>query len=250
MNHDAIAHALCGNYTRLSDRSGYLESPLAFPHDGTLIGAYVVDAGNGRVHVTDDGDIAFHVAVAGAAINAARMKAYRSITESFGLLLGDDGAIAVTCREEELIDVLARYMQAASAVAEKGLRHRPRDDERFEKVVHSLLLARYGDRVTRRAEAIGLSGHQLRFPFAITTAAGRPAYIQTVAADTDVIHWKAVYEAGGKFKDVRAARPDAPLIAILEGSRDADRASRFFADTAAVVVYEGGLLDLDFALAA
>jgi len=250
MNHDAIAHALCGNYTRLSDRTGYLESPMAFPSDGTLIGAYLVDAGNGRVHVTDDGDIAFHVAVAGAQLTSARMKSYRSVAESFGLLLGEDGAIAVTCSEGELADVLGRYMQAASALAHKGLRHRPRDDERFEKVVHGLLLARYGDRVTRRAEVVGLSGHQLRFPFAIEAAKGHIAYIQTVSADTDVIHWKAVYEAGGKFKDVRAARPDAPLIAVLEGARDADRASRFFADMATVVVYEGGPLDLDFALAA
>lgn len=250
MNHNAIAHALCGTYTQLSECSGYIESPMAFPSDGTLIGAYVVEAGDGKLHVTDDGDIAFHMAVAGAEINTARLKSYQSLAASFGLTFGDDGVVRASCAQEQLAETLSRYLQAASAMAVKGLKHRPKDDERFERVVHGLLIARYGDRVTRRADAMGLSGHQLRFPFSVSTLNGQQALVQTVSAVNDVIHWKAVYEAGGKFKDVRAARPNAPLIAILEGSRDADLASRFFADTASVVIYRGGPLDLDFALAA
>ncbi|PWQ87129.1 hypothetical protein DKY64_04770 [Stenotrophomonas maltophilia] len=250
MNHNAIAHALCGRYTPLTEHSGYIESPFEYPVDGTLIGAYVLDAGGGTVRVTDDGDVAFHVAVAGAEITSPRIKAYRSVAEMYGISMSDDGVLAAVCREDELTEVLARYMQAAAMIAEKGVRHRPREDERFERIVHQVLLARYGERLSRRPEVVGLSGHILRFPFAIATPNGRQAYIQTVAAEAEVIQWKAVYEAGGKFKDVRAARGDAPLVAILEQSRDADRASRFFADTASVVVYEGGALDLDFALAA
>lgn len=250
MNHNAIAHALCGTYTRLSDRSGYIESPMAYPSDGTLIGAYVVDAGNGLLHVTDDGDIAFHMAVAGAEISSNRLKTYQATAASFGISFGDDGVVRATCAHDQLIETLARYLQAASAVTIKGLKHRPKDDERFERVVLGLLLARYGDRVRQRVQIMGLSGHQLRFPFSITTNAGNEALIQTVSSVNEVIHWKAVYEAGGKFKDVRAARPDAPLIAILEGSRDAQLASRYFSDTASVLIYEGGPLDLDFALAA
>lgn len=251
INHDQIAHALCGKYTKLSDRSGYVESPMEYPSDGTLIGAYVMDAGDGRVIVTDDGDTAFHIAVAGAELNSARMKSYRQVADSYGLSIDEAGVLGTTCRQDELIGVLASYMQAVSQIAQKGLRHRPKDDERFESVVCDLLIARYGERVTRRAEVAGLSGHQIRFPFAIAINGQRHAYVQTIAAEMNVIQWKAVYEAGGKFKDVRAARRDAPLIAVLEASKDSDNASRFFADIASVIVYDGmGALNLDFALAA
>ncbi len=250
MNHEIIAHALCGRYTRTSDRAGYIESPMAFPSDGTLIGAYVIATGEDRFHVTDDGDTVFHSSVAGADVTAARLKSYRNIAAEYGLALTDEGVMNATCSAQDLSAVLARYMQAASAIATKSIRHRPKDDERFERIVSAVLLAHYGNRVTKRPEVTGLSGHQLRFPFGLDLRGPRPALIQTIAADDEVIHWKAVYEAGGKFKDVRSARGDMQLIAVLEGSKDVDRASRFFADTASVVIYEGGPLNLDSILAA
>jgi hypothetical protein len=250
MNHDALAHAICGHYTAISDGSGYIESPLAFPVDGTLIGAYVLEAGPGRFVVTDDGDVAFHVAAAGAEITPSRIKAYRSIAEEHGLSLNDEGVISVTCGDTELTSVLSQYLQAASAIATKGLKHRPRDEERFTRIVGDALANKYGERLRKRVEVTGLSGHQIRFPFALDMGRDRCAYVQPIAADANVIQWKAVYEAGGKFKDLRSARKDAPIIAVLEASRDADRASGFFADTAATVIYQGGAINLDFALAA
>lgn len=250
MNHDSLAHAICGHYTAISAVSGYIESPLAFPLDGTLIGAYVLESGPGRFVVTDDGDVAFHVAAAGADITAARMKAYRSIAEEHGLSLNDDGVISATCDDGELTGVLSQYLQAVSAIAAKGLNHRPRDEERFARIVGAALANRYGDRLLKRAEVTGLSGHQIRFPYALDIGRERRAYVQPIAADSGVIQWKAVYEAGGKFKDLRAARQDAPVIAVLEASRDADRASGFFADTASVLIYQGGAINLDFAIAA
>ncbi len=250
MNHDALAHAICGQYTAISAGSGYIESPLAFPVDGTLIGAYVMEVGPGRFVVTDDGDVAFHVASAGADITPSRLKTYRSIAEEHGLSLNEEGVISATCGDAELTGVLSRYLQAASAIATKGLKHRPRDEERFTRIVGAALANRYGNRLRKRVEVTGLSGHQIRFPFALDIGRERRAYIQPIAADSGTIQWKSVYEAGGKFKDLRAARRDAPVVAVLEASRDVDRASGFFADTAAVLVYQGGAIDLDFAIAA
>ncbi|MCL6710487.1 DUF1828 domain-containing protein [Pseudomonas sp. R2.Fl] len=250
MNHDAIAHALCGKYTRISDRVGYIESPMAFPSDGTLIGAYVTTAGDGKIRITDDGDVAFHMAVAGAEITSARMAAYREIAAHYGLAIDDDGILNTVCPEESATAVLARYVQAVSAIATKGLRHRPKEDERFERLVTEILVRRYGARVSRRPEVVGLSGHIVRFPLAIDYTSERPSYIQTIAADNNVIQWKSVYEAGGKFKDVRGARADVPLIAVMEASRDSDKAANFLADSASVLVYTGGDIDLDFARAA
>lgn len=242
MNHDAIATALCGRYTKLAESAGYLESNWAFPHDGTLIGAYIVAADDGRIRVTDDGDIVFNAAVAGADVTRSRAGRYRELAEQHGLMLGDDGIMSTTCNLDELPYAIARYMQAAGAIAQASLKHRPKDDERFERVIGTLLEAKFGKRVTRRPEVVGISGHQLQFPFALDFEQNSAALIQTISADDDKTQWKSVYEAGGKFSDIRSARPELRLIAILEAAKDTEKAGRYFADAADVVVYDGGPL--------
>lgn len=244
MNHDAIATALCGRYVKLAEGSGYLESNWTFPCDGTLIGAYIVAADGGRVRITDDGDIVFNAAVAGANVTHSRAARYRALAEGFGLTLGDDGVISATCSFDELPYAVARYMQAANAIAQASLRHRPKDNERFERIIGTLLQAQFGKRVTRRPEVVGISGHQLRFPFGLDLDGRNSALIQTISADDDQTSWKSVYEAGGKFSDIRPARPNLRLIAILESAKDTEKAGRYFADAADVVVYDGGPLAL------
>ncbi|WP_119717117.1 DUF1828 domain-containing protein [Cognatilysobacter tabacisoli] len=244
MNHDAIATALCGRYVKLAEGSGYLESNWTFPGDGTLIGAYIVAADAGRIRVTDDGDIVFNAAVAGARLTRDRASRYRALAEDFGLTLGDDGVISATCSPDELPFAVARYVQAASAIAHASLKHRPRDNERFERIIGTLLEAQFGKRIVRRPEVVGISGHQLRFPFGLDLDGQSPALIQTISADDNQTSWKSVYEAGGKFGDIRPARPGLRLIAVLESAKDTEKAGRYFADAADVVVYDGGALAL------
>jgi Domain of unknown function DUF1828 len=242
MNHDAIATALCGRYTKLAESSGYLESNWTFPNDGALIGAYILAVDGERVRVTDDGDIVFNAAVAGAEVTRSRAERYRAMTEKFGLSLGDDGAISTICTLEDLPYAIARYVQAASAIAQASLKHRPRDNERFERIIGILLEAQFGKRVTRRPEVVGISGHQLRFPFGLDLNSQAPALIQTISADDHQTSWKSVYEAGGKFSDIRSAHSSFRLIAVLESANDTEKAGRYFAGAADVVVYTGGPL--------
>ncbi len=244
MNHDAIATALCGRYVKLADSSGYLESNWTFPGDGTLIGAYIVAADGGRVRITDDGDTVFNAVVAGADVTRSRASRYRELAEGFGLVLGEDGVISATCSLDELPYTVARYMQGASAIAQASLKHRPKDNERFERIIGGLLEAQFGARVTCRPEVTGISGHQLRFPFGLDFSSSTPSLIQTISADDDKTSWKSVYEAGGKFSDIRPIRSDLRLIAVLESAQDTEKASRYFADAADVVVYESGPLAL------
>jgi len=242
MNHDAIATALCGRYVKLAEGAGYLESNWAFPNDGTLIGAYIVEAEGGRFRITDDGDIVFNAAIAGAQLTRSRASKYREMAKAYGLTLADDGVMSATCSIEELPYAVARYMQAAAAIAQASVKHRPKDNERFERIVGTLLEAQFGKRVTRRPEMIGISGHQLRFHFGLDIDGSNPAVIQTISADDGQTSWKTVYEAGGKFNDIRPARPDLRLIAVLEAAKDTEKAGRYFAETADVIVYRGGPL--------
>lgn len=242
MNHDAIATALCGRYVKLAENSGYLESNWTFPNDGTLIGAYIVAVEDGRLRITDDGDIVFNAAVAGADITRNRAARYRVMAESFGLTLGDDGVMSATCSVEDLPYAIARYMQAANAISQTSLKHRPKDDERFERIIGNLLEVQFGKRLTRRPDMVGISGHQLRFPFGLDLSGKKPTLIQTISADDGQTNWKSVYEAGGKFGDIRPVRQNARLVAVLESANDTEKAGRYFADSADVIVYSGGEL--------
>lgn len=242
MNHDAIATALCGRYVKLAEDSGYLESNWTFPSEGALIGAYIVAADDGCVRITDDGDVVFNAVVSGSNVTRNRAAQYQTLAKGFGLTLGDDGVISTTCSLDELPYAVARYMQAASAIAQASLKHRPKDNERFERIIGTLLEAQFGKRVIRRPEVVGISGHQLRFPFGLDLDGSKPTLIQTISADDDQTSWKSVYEAGGKFSDIRSVRPNLRLIAILEAAKDTEKAGRYFADAADVVVYDGGSL--------
>lgn len=246
MNHEAIANAMCGRYVKLAEETGYLESNLLFPEDGQVIGAYVTRAGADCFRVSDDGDVLFRLAVSGAEITAARAKKYREIAARFGITLDQTGELSAQADADALPLVVAQYLQAASAIATLGAEHRPKDMERFERLIGTVLDRQFGSRVSRRISIVGISGHQLQFPYAIdlTTSHKRPAVIQTIGADDERLKWRSVYEAGGKFSDVGIARPDLRLVAILERAGDVDRARRFFADKADVIVYEGGDLPL------
>lgn len=125
IDHAAMVAALRGRYTKLSAGAGYLESDQVFPRDGTLIGAYIVAVDDGHVRVTDDGDTVFHAAVAGAEITRRRVGRYRAIAKRHGMVLDADGTLSTTCRVDELLAAIDRYLQAAQAMAQASLKHRP-----------------------------------------------------------------------------------------------------------------------------
>lgn len=244
MNHDAIAKALCGRYTRLSDASAYIESNLASHEDGGLLGAYVMEAGEGRYLVTDDGDTTFRAMTAGADITPARLKRYRKLAELQGLTLNTNGALSTSCDAQQLPYVLANFINAAGEIAALSVAHRPKDAERFEAIVASGLKATYPKSIIRRPKYNGISGHQISFPFGLRIARSNDAVIQPIASSAGKLLAHSVYEAGGKFKDVRGAHSDLRLIAVLENSEGVDWARKYFSDMADVVVYSGGPLQL------
>lgn len=71
MNLTTIATALNGRFVPIGDHHGFIESSLSIPRDGTLLGAYLFDCGNGQLRITDDGDTLFNVAAAGAIVGSA-----------------------------------------------------------------------------------------------------------------------------------------------------------------------------------
>lgn len=248
MNHDAIASAICGRYVQLSDRSGYLESIYSARGDGTMLGAYIVEHGKDRLLVTDDGDTLFNALSCGTEISHSRSKAYRKLVETNGALLTTDGRIEIETQQAKLTPALSAFFRAALAVSDLAHKQRPSDSERFIRTVGEDL-SRFGHRLARRPTITGLSGHQLAFHFGLDVASDEATMIHTVAAKDGGLKWGDVYEAGGKFKDAKAARGHLRLVAVLEDAKDVEKASSFFADLADVLVFKGQPLQLERAAA-
>lgn len=238
MNHDVISSALCGRYTRLSESSGYLESIFPARNDGSLIGAYIVKRPGGVLLITDDGDTLFSAAASMAKITPSRLKSYRKIAKFHGADLSGDGHILLETEQEYLPAAMSNYFRATLAISDMASTHRPSSSERFLSTIGADL-ARFGGRLKPRPKITGLSGHQLSFHFGIDVDRDTPIMIQALAASDGTLKWDDVYEAGGKFKDAKAARRDLRLVAVLENAEDVGAGSAFLSDLADVYVYRG-----------
>lgn len=243
MNHDAISSALCGRYTKLSESSGYIESIYATRGDGTLLGAYIVHQAGDKVLVTDDGDTLFNALACGADITHSRTKSYRKVAEANGAKLSSDGEIELETSFQLLTPALSKYFRATLAVSDLAYKHRPSDTERFIRTIGEDL-SRFGKRLTPKPSLTGLSGHQVSFHFGLDVVRDDAIMIHTIAATDGGLKWGDVYEAGGKFKDAKAARQRLRLVAVLENAKDTDKASSFLADLADVYVYRGAPLPI------
>jgi len=240
MSYESLAHAIGGSFHRLSTTSGYISSPLVMPEDGTVIGAYVVDAPNHRIRITDDADVLYRASLNGMTHSASRVRQVQAIAEGLGLSLSNDGEIHVTCTEADAPYFLARFLEAADRIAFLCLGYRPKATTRFERKVGEVLQAVFQDHLVRAATLTGASGHVLRFPFMLNGSRERRTVIQPIAAKDGRVDWTNVYQALGKFIDLKS-NPLANLqrIAVLEGIDDenVEQAKVALSDASSVIVY-------------
>lgn len=240
MTYESLAHAIGGSFHRLSATSGYISSPLVMPEDGTVIGAYVIDAANRQVRITDDSDVLYRASVNGVTHSPSRVRQVQSIAEGLGLSLSNDGEIHVTCAEADAPYYLARFLEAADRIAFLCLGYRPKTTTRFERKVGEVLQTAFPERLVRAATLTGASGHALRFPFMLNGGSDRKTVIQPIAAKEGRIDWTNVYQALGKFIDLKN-NPVANLrrIAVLEGIDDqnVEQAKAALSDASSVIIY-------------
>lgn len=149
MNISVIASAVSGRYVPVGEHHGFIESSLTIPGDGTVLGAYLFDCGNGEVRLTDDGDTLFNVAAAGAAANRSTASEYRDIATEYGVMLTKEGELTANCAEASASAVLLRFFEAAHRIAISSLAHRPRAFSNFTRVTDEVLTRNMPIRVTR-----------------------------------------------------------------------------------------------------
>lgn len=240
MRHDALETLLSAEYTKLSDMSGYVRSPIAMHDDGTMIGAYVVDVPGDRVRITDDAQVLFHAMANGVAPNVNRGRQYQAIAEQCGIELSEDGELFIVCDEGMAPYYMARFLEAADRISFLSVSHRQKPTGRFEKTVGDALAAYFSQRVVRRISIPGASGHNLIFPFMLDENSSTPIVIQPVAATEGKLDWGNVYHAVGKFADLKNNRSfNSRRIAVLEAADDdvSQQAKAALSETASVIVY-------------
>ncbi|MDV9031341.1 DUF1828 domain-containing protein [Pseudomonas sp. RAC1] len=239
MNCTQMTEAFGLSCTHINGGLIYLESPISLAFDGTLIGAYVQDMGQGRVRITDNADTIFHAMTMGVSPNANKAAKLAAIAADCHIALSDQGELHVSCSEHEVPYYMARFIEAASQISQACDGWRPAPVSKFEKIVSKALRAGFPKRVKRDYEVVGASGHELKFQFALDVESGSPRIIQTVSAQDDRPHWLSVYSTLGKMVDLKNAAPSARRLVILESANPEDlgRAASALAESASVVVF-------------
>jgi len=238
MNCSQIGEAFGLSCTHINSGLIYLESPISLSFDGTLIGAYVQDMGQGRVRITDNADILFHAMTMGVSPNTKKAAKLAAIASDCHMAISEQGELHTSCLETDLGYYMARFIEAASQISMACDGWRPLPISKFEKIISKALRAGFPKRVKRDFEVVGASGHNLTFQFALD-ADTNPKIIQTVSAQEDKPHWQSVYSTLGKMVDLKNASPTIQRLVILESaeSRDLARAASALAESATVLIF-------------
>ncbi|MBD1553591.1 DUF1828 domain-containing protein [Pseudomonas typographi] len=239
MNCAQIGEAFGLTCTHINKDLIYLESPISLPFDGTLIGAYVQDMGQGRVRITDNADILFHAMTMGVTPNTKKAAKIASIAADCHVNLSEHGELHASCAEKDVGYYMARFIEAASQIGLACDGWRPQPISRFEKIVSKALRIGFPKRVKRDFEVVGASGHDLRFQFALDFDTAHPKIIQTVSALEDKPNWQSVYGTLGKMVDLKNASPSMKRLVILESAapEELSRAASALAESATVLVF-------------
>lgn len=243
MNHAEVIAKLGPSYRPLSEVSGFFDTTLTIPGDGSSIGAYLVQAPNGSIRITDDSNTLFAAMVHGVTHTAARVKAMRAIAASCGVLLSDDGAIEVECDLQSVPYYVARFTEAADRIAYVSMGMKPKKSSRFERYVGAALVATFGARMTRNAVLVGASGHDLKFPFVVDMEGNQPMVIQPVPAEEGRPKWSNIYSAFGKLSDLKSnLGMTSHRLALVESTDEQSnrQATTAIAGAAQVVIVREG----------
>lgn len=195
----------------------YAESPFLLVGDGSHLGAYIQDIGGNKVRLSDNADTIFNAMTYGVQLRQGALRSLQSIAQSRGLDLGENGELFAVCPQQEVGEYFARFLEAAFMFGEFLHAKRPEPKSGFEQQVGRILAAKYGKRLTRNKAVTGASGHELQFPFCLDSGRSEQQFIQPIAVKADgTVNWKSVYQATGKFLDLKNNDIPGARVVVLE----------------------------------
>lgn len=217
MNCLQIKETLGYQCTPIKEGVFFLNSSFTHGYDPESLGAYVVDSGNGRMTITDDGNQLYTAQTHGVNLTAHRCKKLDDMLAAYRLSITADGEVAGTCKTDEIGHFLHRYFEASIRLSDAIWEMFPGAPKSFEDKVGDILKKGIpARRITKNFTIQGASGHQLTFPFAIDAQTDHAKVIQPISTRGQDPRWSTVMQTLGKLVEFKQAHESARAFVILE----------------------------------
>ncbi|WP_083024062.1 DUF1828 domain-containing protein [Vreelandella lionensis] len=227
MNCMHIKEALGYQCTPVKEGVFFLNSAFTHGYDPESLGAYVVDDGQGKLTITDDGNQLFTAQTHGVNITPRRIRKLDELLSAYQLSIKNTGEVTGTCREEEVGHFLSRYFEASIRLSDAISEMFPGAPKSFEDRVGDILnKGLTKQRITRNFTTQGSSGHQLTFPFAIDANTDHAKVIQPISTRGQDPRWSTVMQTLGKLVEFKQAHESTQAFVILEPGANAEGAAQ------------------------
>lgn len=215
-----------------------LWTPFTYGNDGEVVGVYVEPIGS-HMRVTDHANSLFHASAMGAKLNRARISRLTGLMRGRATLSHGGEISVVVEAEDDLAAAVTDVVDSALVVSHMEATWTPRPHEAdFQYRLERLLAPPLGERLKRRVQVVGASGHQLEIPFLIVFSGGA-RYVQPIACGRGGLDWANVYKAYGKMADLKnaGAEDEARYVVIEDDAEnpEVDNAVSFLTDSATVL---------------
>lgn len=221
------------------ERSIRAVSPFTLGEDGQHASFYIASPSDDTFILTDASETAMHAEHMGVALTTRR---FNSLNKTCGVSFAKfdaSGSIVATGKTEELTFALWDAVKLALSLSFRSDEWKPKyAQEKFKAIVFKELAAQLGaKRIIKEARISAASGNTIEFPIGVKRNDNNVVYVQPIALENEKYNWAVIYQAHGKFSDVKAASEIKNRVAILEdgaSSADFGRASNFLGETAEV----------------
>lgn len=219
-------------------------APFTLGTDGQRAAFYIAQPSDNTFYLTDGCETAVHAEQHGIVLTKKRFDTLNSTSGVTLAQFDSEGSIVASGAIEDMPSALWDAVKLAMALSFKNEKWRPKFEQaRFQAIVLAELEAQLGaDRVLREIKANGASGHSVAFPIGVRRTDGLVSVIQPIALDGGKINWSLVYQAHGKFFDVKGASEVANRIAIIQtgaSQLEFGRVAHFLSEAAAVHTLDG-----------
>lgn len=193
-------------------------APFTLGIDGQCAAFYIAQPTDNTFFLTDASETAVHAEQHGMVLTKKRLQALNSTSGVTLAHFDAEGSIVASGPIEDISTALWDAAKLAMALSFKTDKWRPKFEQaKFQATVIAELEAQLGaERIIREAKSQGASGHIVGFPIGVKRSDGLMSVIQPIALDGGKINWSLVYQAHGKFFDVKGASDVNTRIAIIE----------------------------------
>ena len=194
-------------------------APLTLGEDGQHLAFYIASLSDGSFFLTDAGETAMHAEQMGVVLTKQRISGLNATCGVTFANFSQAMEITAVGQKADLSFALWDATKLAMALSFQHTRWMPKFHAiRFRKQVEQVLLSIVNaDHIIKSPKAVGMSGHQLEFPFALKATSGKLAYIEPIAnQENSKVDWSHVYQASGKMSDIKMADAENDRWVIFE----------------------------------